>query len=229
MTGWQRRGPLTVLGMLVLAACQAAATATPTAAPVATPVATATSASTPNETPTDTAAPVETFPTTPIKGSLDLGYDTSGAPFDSAKLNGVRPGQVQAFWYQSGGAFVIVYATVDLASFGFCPGNSIQTETGFDHVSNAPTAPEACKGVESTLAAPPIGVRLCTSLASGAFAYLTAIPTSAQGVLYASIAKGQPDGSIAGVVGIAGGGASPAGTVPEIDLGILGCTPVAGL
>jgi hypothetical protein len=159
--------------------------------------------------------------------TLDIGYDSTGAPFDPAKLGGITAGQVKASWYRSGSSYIVVYSGVDIgATGGLCPGNSIQTASGFEHVSNAPTAPDACKGEESTLAPPPVGARLCSSLGSGVFAYVTPIPVATQGVLYASIEKPQAGGSIVGVTGAA---ATSAGQPPEVDLDALGCAPVPGV
>ena len=62
--------------------------------------------------------------------------------------------------------------------------------------------------------------------ASEAFAYLTAIPATTEGVLYSSIERAQPGGSI---VGITGRAATTAGPAPEVDLEALGCSPVPGL
>jgi len=62
--------------------------------------------------------------------------------------------------------------------------------------------------------------------ASGAFAYLTAIPATTEGVLYSSIERAQPGGSI---VGITGRAATTAGPTPEVDLEALGCSRVPGL
>jgi len=229
-----RRGDAALaLTTLLLAACQAAATSTPgrTSTPSPSPelTATATPIATPAPTgsPTTTPAASETFPATPVVATLDIAYDSSGAPFDPAKVGGLIPGQVQGSWYRSAGFYVVVYATVELTETGsLCPGNSIETASGYEFVSNAPTAPEACTGQESTLAPPPVGVRFCSSLASGAFAYLTAIPATTEGVLYASIERAQPGGSI---VGITGRAATTAGPAPEVDLEALGCSPVPGL
>ncbi len=227
-----RRGAiLTVaaLGTLLLAACQGAAapTASPSPAPTsaATPTAASTATPAPSPTPVPTIAP--TFGPTALSATLDIAYDSTGAPYDPAKLGGITAGQVQASWYRSGSVYVIVYTNVDPnAAGGLCPGNSIQTANGFEHVTNAPTAPDACKGEEKTLATPPVGVRLCTSLGTMAFAYVTAIPITATGVLYASVEKAQANGAIVGVTGRA---PTSAGAAPPVDLDALGCAPVPGV
>jgi len=231
MSGARRRAALVALGAFILAACQTAATVTPSVAPTPAPPPTATATATPAPTPSPIPTPAPTvagtFPPTVLVATLDIAYDSTGAPFDPAKLGGIAAGQVQAFWYRTESFYVVVYATVDLSTTGgLCPGNSIQTAIGYQFVSNAPTAPGACTGEESTLASPPVGVRFCTSLAPGAFAYLTAIPATTEGVLYASIEKPQADGSIVGVTGRA---ATSAGPAPQVDLGALGCSPVPGV
>ncbi len=229
MIGSPRRGALIALGTFILVACQAAATATPSVAPTSTQTPTEAPTASPSATPALTPTPTasETFPATPVVATLNIAYDSTGAPFDPTKLGGITAGQVQAFWYRSGGSYVVVYATVDLSKTGpLCPGNSIETANGFEFISNAPTAPNACKGEEPTLATPPVGVRLCTSLASRAFAYLTAIPATSEGVLYASVERAEADGSI---VGITGRAATTAGPAPEVDLDELGCSPVPGV
>lgn len=226
MVHTQMRGLGAALAATVLVAACQAATATPSLAPTATATPTAAPTASPSPTTEPTAA--ATFPPTRLSAGLDIAYDSTGAPFDASKLGGIIQAQVVAYWYTSGPAYVTVYVTfVDLSQIGpLCPGNSIQTANGFEFVSNAPTTPGACTGEEATLALPPVGVRFCTSLAAGSFAYVTAIPVGAEGVLYASIEKPQADGSIVGVTGRA---ATSTGEAPEVDLDVLGCSPVPGV
>jgi hypothetical protein len=217
------------LGLLILAACQGAPapTASPSAPPTPSSTPTAVATPTPAASPIPTPTIAATFPSTVLTAKLDIAYDSTGAPYDPAKLGGLKPGQVEASWYQNGSVYVIVYTSVDPnAAGGLCPGNSIETANGFEHVSNAPTAPGACKGEERTLAAPPVGVRLCPSLGRTGFAYVTAIPAAAAGVLYASVEKAQPGGAIVGVTGRA---PTSAGSAPKVDLDALGCAPVPGV
>jgi len=195
----------------------AVATSNPT--PTAGPTATATAAPTIGATPAN-----ERFPDTKVAVRLSQGYASGGAAYDPAKLGNIQPGDPIAFWYAGSTTYVVVYAFVDLTKAGpLCPGNSIKTGSGFEHVSNAPTVSGACAGEEATLAKPPVGVRMCPVLGNTGFAYVTAIPLDSKGTLYASLEHAQPDGSIVGLTGAIATGATAA-----VDLDAMGCTPVVG-
>jgi hypothetical protein len=206
----------------------AAATTGPSASQAAvTPPPTATAAPTasPTVAPTSGATPAnKTFPDTALAVRLTQGYASGGAAYDPAKLGNIQPGDPIAFWYAGTSTYVIVYGFLDLTRTGpLCPGNSIKTGSGFEHVSNAPSVSGACSGEEATLAKPPLGVRMCPILANTGFAFVTAIPLDAKGTLYASLEHAQPDGSIVGLTGAIATGATAA-----VDLDAMGCGPVVG-
>jgi hypothetical protein len=200
-----------------------AGTSAPTPAPTAKP--TPTSAATATPAPTSGATPAnERFPDTKLAVRLSQGYASGGAAYDAAKLGNIQPGDPIAFWYAGTTTYVVVYAFLDLTKTGpLCPGSSIKTGSGFEHVSNAPTVAGACSGEEKTLAQPPVGVRMCPILANTGFAYVTAIPLEAKGTLYASLEHAQPDGSIVGLTG-----AIATGSTAAVDLDAMGCSPVVG-
>jgi hypothetical protein len=147
-------------------------------------------------------------------------YDTSHAAFDPAKVAGLTPGRVTAWWFTGkGGTYVVWLAGLCNASAPVCPGTSLQTGSTYQDISNSPTAAGGCAGDTKYLAASPAGVQICNH----AFVfYVTTIPSTATGNLVASVEKGQPDGTT--IVGLTSAvAASPA--TPEIDLSTLGCTP----
>lgn len=192
------------------------ATQTPTASPTssasaASPTSTATGPAV-TAAPTGPRAPADVLllPVSTLKAPLTETYQTGQAGPPS-------PGQlpvsakVDAVWYQSLGRYVVYYAGLSLEASGpLCPGNSIRTESGFEHVSNAPTEEGACTGAPA-LAADPAGVKIC----DGKVLYLTEIPVEAQGTLYGSIEVYLEDGSIVGEKGQTEANAADA---PVIDL-----------
>ncbi len=154
-----------------------------------------------------TATPEEgafSLPDTPISASLTTTY---GPPDELP----VAAGSVEARWYQSGGKYVVYYQGLSLAESGpICPGNSISTDSGFLHISNAPTEAGACTGA-TTLVPPPTGVKLCGELVL----YLTDIPADLTGVLYGTIEIYLTDGTIVGLTSMA---TADVAAAPEIDL-----------
>jgi hypothetical protein len=117
---------------------------------------------------------------------------------------------VEANWYRSAGVYVIAFGGLDLAETGpLCPGTSVQTGAGFEHVTNSPTEEGACEGAEN-LAGPEAGVRTCGPL----LLYISEIPENTEGDLFASLEVYQEDGTIIGVTGVAEADMSAA---PEID------------
>jgi hypothetical protein len=145
----------------------------------------------------------------PLAGAYEIQPDGSRVPPSEAELP-VPLNTVQAHWYRSGGMYVIAYGGLDLAETGaICPGSSIQTDVGFEHVSNAPTEEGACEGAEN-LAGPEAGVRTCGPLVL----YITNIPEKTEGDLFASLERYEEDGKIVGVTGVVEADMAAA---PEID------------
>ena len=163
--------------------------------------------------------PARGFPPTPLLANLTEAYKVAAGqavPFAVDQLP-VRPGAVQAQWYQSLGRYVVAYLGWSLEETGpLCPGNSIQTAAGFLHVSNAPTADAACAGA-TTLAGTDVGVRVCGELV----VYVTAIPSNLSGNFFGTIERYEKDGSIIGLTSVV---AAEPSAAPEVDLDAL-CGP----
>ena len=123
----------------------------------------------------------------------------------------VAPGSVIARWYQSNGLYVVYYDGLDLAVTGpLCPGNSIQTATDFEFLTNAPTGAGACSTASPVLQ-PPNGVQLC----GDDVLYVTSIRVATEGTLYGTIERYPGDGSI---IGLTSQVTADAAAAPEIDL-----------
>ena len=153
------------------------------------------------------------LPDTTVSASLTTTYkvpDPQGSGPSADELP-VAAGSVEARWYQSGGKYVVHYAGLSLDESGpLCPGNSISTDSGFLHISNAPTEAGACTGAD-TLVPPPTGVKLCGELVL----YLTDIPVDLAGELFGTIEIYLADGTIIGLTSTA---TADAAAAPEIDL-----------
>jgi hypothetical protein len=120
-----------------------------------------------------------------------------GAPleFEEGDLP-APPGSVTAHWFTSGGFYVVGYYGLDLEENApFCPGNSIMTGNGFEHVSNAPTEEGACEGLATLTDDPDVGPLDCY----GTLFYRTAIPSNLQGTLFGTLEKLDADGNLAGI------------------------------
>lgn len=150
------------------------------------------------------------LPVTPVSATLTETYHTGQDAPPSADQLPIAAGLVQALWYQSGGSYVVYYAGLFPTGDPTCPGNSISTASGFEHISNAPTAEGACEGA-TTLADEPAGVKVC----DGKLLYLTEIPVETEGTLYGSVEAFLDDGSIVGVTSQV---EADAAATPEIDL-----------
>ena len=99
----------------------------------------------------------------PFSGGYKVKADGTRVPPREDELP-VPIGSVEAHWYRAGGVYVIAFGGLDLAESGpVCPGSSIQTESGFEHVSNSPTEENACEGAPE-LAAPDAGVHIVRGL-----------------------------------------------------------------
>jgi hypothetical protein len=118
-------------------------------------------------------------------------------------------GDVTSHWYTWDDAFVVVYAGWNATDdTPLCPGNSVATAAGFEHVSNSPSAAGGCDPEEAFAANStviPVGDDLGARVCSGLVIYRTLIPVSADGAptagdLYGSIEKAV-DGGFAGASG----------------------------
>jgi hypothetical protein len=135
-------------------------------------------------------------------------------PFEEADLP-VPPGSVEAHWYRSEGRYVVAYVGLDLSATGpMCPGNSIQTDQGFQFVSNAPTADGACQGFGTLTDDPEVGPIDC----QGTVLYVTAIPSDLQGTLYGTLEQLADEGSA--LIGLTSTAATSP-DIPELDLGAI--------
>jgi hypothetical protein len=145
----------------------------------------------------------------PLSGAYEVKPNGVRVPPKEEELP-VPLGSVEAHWYRSGGVYVIAFGGLDLDETGpLCPGSSIQTDAGFEHVTNSPTRGKACEGARN-LAAPEGGVRTCGPLVL----YITAIPDDTKGDLFASLELYASKGRIVGVTGVVAADRSAA---PEID------------
>jgi hypothetical protein len=202
-------------GFLLLSACSSEPPPTEKAeepAPVAsdTPVP-------PTEEPTP--VPPKELPDTSVTAVLGVEVGSTykvdlpslGAlPFEESDLP-AAPGNVTAQWYVSGERYVVAYAGLDVANSGpLCPGNSILTDAGFQHVSNAPTEEGACEGFPTLTTDPEVGPMVCQE----ALLYVTAIPSNLQGTLFGTLEALTEDGDLVGLTSTVQ--SSP--EMPEIDL-----------
>jgi hypothetical protein len=148
-----------------------------------------------------------------LRAALNGGYkikpDGSRVPPTQRELP-VPLDTVEAHWYRSGGVYVVVFGGLDLDETGsICPGSSIQTDAGFEHVTNSPTEEGACEGAP-TIAGSGAGARACGPL----LLYITGIPEETEGDLFASVERYARSGKIIGVTGVVAADMSAA---PEID------------
>jgi hypothetical protein len=145
----------------------------------------------------------------PLAGGYKVKRNGSRVPPRQEELP-VPLNTVEAHWYRSGGMYVVVFGGLDLDETGsICPGSSIQTDAGFEHVTNSPTEEGACEGAP-TIAGSGAGVRACGPL----LLYITAIPEDTEGDLFASVERYARSGKIIGVTGVVAADMSAA---PEID------------
>jgi hypothetical protein len=155
------------------------------------------------------------FPETPVRAVLESTYPTAG--FD-VETFGVEPGSITAAWYAVDDRWAVHYdgLTSETAS-GKCPGNSIQTGAGFEHISNSPFGALACSGYEDLpnyegTILPPGSLFRCDD---STIVYVTEIPLSAEGTLYGSLEQLRDDGIVQGMTSMV---EADAEGVPEIDL-----------
>jgi hypothetical protein len=145
----------------------------------------------------------------PLNGTYKIKPDGSRVPPTQEELP-VALDTVEGHFYRSGGVFVIAFGGLDLEETGpLCPGSSIQTDVGFEHVTNSPTDEGACEGAEN-IAGDDAGVRVCGPLVL----YITEIPEDTEGDLFATVERYEENGAIVGVTGVVEADMSKA---PEID------------
>jgi hypothetical protein len=131
-----------------------------------------------------------------MTAAVDQPYRNHGLTFDSTSF-GIAPGAVTAQWYIVGDSWAVYYrGLTPETAVGKCPGNSISTGTGFEHVSNSPYGANACQGFPGVVL-PPGSLRLCAN--NKGIVYTSAIPISAAGTLYGSIEQLVFDASIQGM------------------------------
>jgi hypothetical protein len=159
--------------------------------------------------------------TAPLAGGYKVRPNGDRVPPAEDELP-VPIGSVEAHWYRSAGVYVIAFGGLDLEEAGpVCPGSSIQTDAGFEHVTNSPTEEGACEGA-TNIAGPDAGVRTCGPLVL----YITDIPEDSDGDLYASVERYEDNGRIVGVTGVV---AADMPSAPEIDPEADGYTLPEGL
>ncbi len=213
---------------LVAAACGDTAGDTTTTAP---PTATLAPPTTQPPATTTTAAPTTTVPpttttaapahpgssvTSQLTDSYVFGSEQGPAtaddlPFDMAAIT--------VHWYNGGDNVVAVYDGLDPAASEYlCPGNSILTAAGFEHVSNAAVPGADCSNAFSTIDSVPgvSGGQVCNGLVS----YITAIPSNLDGELFGTIEVYPPDGRFVGATGTV---IMAAADLPGIDPATLSC------
>lgn len=115
--------------------------------------------------------------------------------------------EVKAYFNNgSNGTLIAIYHGPGLSDpTDLCPGNSLQTASGFEFISNAPASPGACDGFPTDVGS----VRVCTG---NVWLYQTMIPNDSSGTLWASL-EATVDGTIANM----GGQAANTPGTPEID------------
>lgn len=163
-----------------------------------------------------TDPPAPPLPDTPVVATLNRVYAFDGSEPDFSLLPAL-PEEVEAHWFTSGDVLAVVFVGLPV-DVDACPGNSIQTATGFEFVSNAPMPAGACgdfpTAIDNTASQ---GVQICGDRVG----YLSLIPTGTAGTLFSSLERPDPD---IGGVGITGFAELPDPSVlPEIALDQLAC------
>jgi hypothetical protein len=161
------------------------------------------------------------LPDSPISAALTspYAYNDAGSLTPLEEQYPFPAGSVTAAWYQSDGLYVVYFEGFPVAE-ALCPGASIRVGEGFQNAANSPTAEGACDEAD-TLKPPPTGVYLCGD--EPLLLFLTEVPTSTEGELYASTNIFHEDGSATGLLGSV---ASDIASTPEVDLS--SCTPPEG-
>jgi hypothetical protein len=189
-------------GLVAVGACSSTPAATTEPEQEATPVPSDTPVP-PTPEPTLPPEPKE-LPDTPVSAVLGVEPNTTykvelgtfvALPFEESDLP-AAPGDVTAQWYIAGDSYVVAYAGLDYAEGDLlCPGNSILTGAGFLHVSNAPTDEGACEGFPTLTSDSEVGPVVC----QGTLLYVTAIPSTEQGMLFGTLEALTADGGLIGL------------------------------
>jgi hypothetical protein len=170
--------------------------------------------------PPETTEAPPSFPDSSIVGVLGAGSNYiykvefgSFAALDFTETDlPAAPGSVEAHWYQADGVYVVAYMGLDATgSSPLCPGNSILTGNGFEHVSNAPTEDGACNGFSTLTTDPNVGPQVCLDT----LVYVTAIPSNLAGTLFGTLEALADEGTA--LIGLTSQAESD-GNAPEIDL-----------
>jgi hypothetical protein len=153
----------------------------------------------------------------PLSGAYKIKPNGSRVPPRQEELP-VPLDTVEAHWYRSGGMYVVAFRGLDLDETGpVCPGSSVQTDSGFEHVTNSPTEDGACEGAQN-IAGLDAGVRICGPLVL----YITEIPEDTEGDLFASVERYAQRGRIVGVTSVVATDSSAAPKIdPEADTFVL--------
>jgi len=108
------------------------------------------------------------------------------------KTGGDHEGGGEAHWYQWDGLYVVLYRGYDATDLSpLCPGNSIETSTGFANISNAPYPADqaaACTGAPNITD----NAASCGSL----LYYVTEIPTTNIGNLWGTLELSTSEGFV---------------------------------
>ncbi len=154
------------------------------------------------------------FPETPVATFLSQAYLFGSEQGPAAADQLPFPvDTVTAHWYQSDGFYVVVYGAL-APEQALCPGNSIQTASGFEFVSNAPLGGADCS-FAPVLAEAPNGVVTCNRVVS----YVTLIPAGTEGTLFGTV-EVMTDGL---GVGLTSQVVADPATMPEIDRSLIDC------
>ena len=216
---------LAIASLLILSACATEPAAEPEAevdSPIEEEEAAPEATSPPEPTAEPTAAP-PSFPETSIVGVLGAGtgntYKVEFGTFAALDFTDddlpAAPSSVEAHWYQADGVYVVAYVGLDVASSGpLCPGNSILTTEGFEHVSNAPTEEGSCEGFSTLTSDPNVGPRVCLDT----LVYVTAIPSNLAGTLFGTLEALADEGTA--LIGLTSQ-ADSGGDAPDIDLAAI--------
>lgn len=170
--------------------------------------------------PTTTAAPTTTspgstaLPDTPVFAVLEQAYSFDQGAVSADDLP-AQVGEVTARWYRAGAVFAVVYDGLSPQAPA-CPGNSAQTQAGFDFVSNSPLPGVECDFPTLIESDENQGIQLC----GDRVAYLTLIPSTYVSVLWSSVERQIGDGGV-GVTGAVL--VEDPSLAPEIDPATLSC------